>query len=134
MTWLLLSEIVYAVILILVCLRIIYDTRSHVKTLAYLLLVIFVPFFGIFFYFSFGINYQKRKIYSKKLIQDEGLRKKLQNDILKYSKNTLEQSPDIQSSKELAVLLFKDIKSPLTGNNKVKVLINGENKFPEVLK
>ena len=133
MTWLLLSEIVYVVILILVCLRIIYDTRSHVKTLAYLLLVIFVPFFGIFFYFSFGINYQKRKIYSKKLIRDEGLRKKLQNDILQYSKNTLEQSPDLQSSKELVVLLFKDIKSPLTGNNKVKVLINGENKFPEVL-
>ena len=133
MTWLLLSEIVYVAILILVCLRIIYDTRSHVKTLAYLLLVIFVPFFGIFFYFSFGINYQKRKIYTKKLVQDEGLRRKLQNDILQYSKDTFEQSPDMQSSKELAVLLFRDIKSPLTGNNKVKVLMNGENKFPEVL-
>lgn len=133
MNWLLLSEIVYAVILVLVCLRIIYDTRSHVKTLAYLLLVIFVPFFGIFFYFSFGINYQKRKIYTKKLVQDEDLRRKLQNDILQYSKNTLEQSPEIQSSRELAVLLFRDIKSPLTANNKVQVLINGENKFPEVL-
>ena len=133
MTWLLLSEIIYFLIVGLVALRIIYDTRSHVKTLAYLLLVIFVPVFGIFFYFSFGINYQKRKIYSKKLVQDEDLRRKLQNDILEYSKDTLERTPEIQSSKELAVLLFRDIKSPLTGNNKVKVLINGENKFPEVL-
>lgn len=132
MNWLLLSEIIYAVILVSVCLRIIYDTRSHVKTLAYLLLVIFVPIVGIFFYFSFGINYQKRKIYSKKLILDKDLRKKLLNDILQYSKNTLAQSPELQSIKELAVLLFRDIKSPLTGNNKVKVLINGENKFPEV--
>src|SRR5690606_35797348 len=132
MNWLLLSEIIYAVILVSVCLRIIYDTRSHVKTLAYLLLVIFVPIAGIFFYFSFGINYQKRKIYSKKLILDKDLRKKLLNDILQYSKNTLAQSPELQSIKELAVLLFRDIKSPLTGNNKVKVLINGENKFPEV--
>lgn len=133
MTWLLLSEIVYVVILILVCLRIIYDTRSHVKTLAYLLLVIFVPFLGIFFYFSFGINYQKRKIYTKKLVQDKDLSKKLQNEILQYSKDILAQSPELQSAKELAVLLFRDIKSPLTGNNKVKVLINGENKFPEVI-
>src|SRR5690606_8888397 len=39
----------------------------------------------------------------------------------------------MQSSKEFAVLLFRDIKSALTGNNKVKVLMNGENKFPEVL-
>src|SRR5690554_2241924 len=109
MTWLLLSEIIYIVIVIMVALRIIYGTRSHVKTLAYLLLVIFVPVFGIFFYFSFGINYQKRKIYTKKLIQDEDLRERLQNDILQYSKDTLEQSPEIQSNKELAVLLFRDI-------------------------
>src|SRR5690554_2290276 len=134
MTWLLLSEIIYIVIVILVCLRIIYDTRSNVKTLAYLLLVIFLPVFGIFFYFSFGINYQKRKIYSKKLVQDEKLREKLYNDILQSSRETLAQAPpDIQNSKELAVLLFRDINSPLTGNNKVKALINGENKFPEVL-
>ena len=134
MTWLLLSEIFYFIILVLVCLRIIYDSRSNVKTLAYLLLVIFLPVFGIFFYFSFGINYQKRKIYSKKLIEDEDLRKKLQDEIFQYSKNTLEQgTPEVQSSKELAVLLFRDITSPLTGDNKVKVLINGENKFPEVL-
>ncbi|HLW18693.1 MAG TPA: cardiolipin synthase [Cyclobacteriaceae bacterium] len=134
MTWLLLSEIIYIVIVILVCLRIIYDTRSNVKTLAYLLLVIFLPVFGMFFYFSFGINYQKRKIYSKKLVQDEELSKQLHKDILQSSRETLAQAPpEIQSSKELAVLLFRDIKSPLTGNNKVKVLINGENKFPEVL-
>src|SRR5690606_283662 len=75
---------------------------------------------------------QKRKIYSKKLILDKDLRKKLLNDILQYSKNILAQNPELQSIKELAVLLFRDIKSPLTGNNKVKVLINGENKFPEV--
>lgn len=134
MTWLLLSEIIYIVIVIMVALRIIYDTRSHVKTLAYLLLVIFVPVFGIFFYFSFGINYQKRKIYSKKLIDDGHLKAKLHNDMLQYSKDILTQSsPEVQSSRELAVLLFRDIKSPLTGNNKVKVLTNGEEKFPEVL-
>jgi len=134
MTWLLLSEIIYIVIVIMVALRIIDDTRSHVKTLAYLLLVIFVPVFGIFFYFSFGINYQKRKIYSKKLIDDGHLKAKLHNDMLQYSKDILTQSsPEVQSSRELAVLLFRDIKSPLTGNNKVKVLTNGEEKFPEVL-
>ena len=134
MTWLLLSEIIYIAIVVMVALRIIYDTRSHVKTLAYLLLVIFVPVFGIFFYFSFGINYQKRKIYTKKLIEDEHLRAKLYNDMLQSSKDILAQSsPEVQSSRELAVLLFRDIKSPLTGNNKVRVLNNGENKFPAVL-
>ncbi len=31
-------------------------------------------------------------------------------------------------------MLVKDTKSPLTGNNAVKILVNGEQKFPEVLK
>jgi cardiolipin synthase len=134
MNWLLISEIIYIILLVLVCLRIIYDTRSNSKSLAYLLFAIFVPIVGSIFYFSFGINYRKRKIYSKKLLHDDKLRKQLQNDILQYSQNTFSKSNDeTQSSKGLAMLLLNDIKSPLTTNNEVKLLINGENKFPAVL-
>jgi cardiolipin synthase len=35
---------------------------------------------------------------------------------------------------ELALLLLSDSMSPLTSANSVKLLINGEEKFPEVLK
>lgn len=134
MNWLLLSEVIYIILLAFVCLRIIYDTRSNSKTLAYLLFAIFVPILGIIFYFSFGINYRKRKIYSKKLLIDDKLRKQLQNDILQYSHSTFaESNNEVQSNKELALLLLNDIKSPLTPNNQVKLLINGEDKFPAVL-
>ena len=71
MNRILLAEVAYVVVLVLVCIRIIYDTRSASKTLAYLLLAIFIPFAGMIFYFLFGINYRKRIIYSKKLIADE---------------------------------------------------------------
>lgn len=134
MSWLLFYEIIYILVVILVCLRIVYDTRNNTKTLAYLLLVIFLPVIGILFYFSFGINYRKRKMYSKKLINDDNLVKKLKNDVFQYSKNTFEQNnPEVNNSQELALLLLRDGSSPLTGNNSVKLLLNGENKFPEVL-
>jgi cardiolipin synthase A/B len=134
MNWLLFSEVVYIIVLILVCLRIIYDTRSTTKTLAYLLFAIFVPVAGIIFYFSFGINYRKRKMYSKKLIRDEGFAKQLRKSIFQYSKQTFEQSgATVRSNKELALMLLKDSMSPLTSQNDVKLLVNGENKFPEVL-
>ncbi len=121
--------------MILVCLRIVYDTPNNTKTLAYLLLVIFLPLIGIIFYFSFGINYRKRKMYSKKLIRDDKLAKKLKADIFQYSKNTFEQNnAEVKRSKELALMLLWDGSSPLTANNSVKLLVNGENKFPEVLK
>lgn len=134
MNWFLLSEIVYIVIIVLVCLHIIYDTRTNTKTLAYLLLVIFLPIIGILFYFFFGTNYRKRKIYSKKLLNDDNQARKLKEEIFQYSKHTFEETaPAIQSNKKLALMLLNDSMSPLTGNNDVKLLINGESKFPAVL-
>lgn len=135
MNWLLISEIVYLLVLIVVCLRIIYDTRSNTKSLAYLLFAIFVPFFGMLFYFFFGINYRSRSMYSKKLSTNDETAKKLRDDIYHYSKQTFNQSDAaIQSNKELAIMILKDSMSPLTSNNSVKLLVNGENKFPELFK
>lgn len=135
MNWLLIYEIVYITLLVLVCLRIIYDTHDNSKTLAYLLLAIFVPVFGIIFYFSFGINYRKRKIYIRKVNEDRGLVRKLENNLIQYSKDTFSHGDEaVQSNKELAYMLVKDKQSALTANNATQLLINGEMKFPQVLK
>ncbi|SMC59394.1 cardiolipin synthase [Pedobacter nyackensis] len=134
MNWLLIAEIAYLLILGLVCLRIIYDTRSTTKTLAYLLFAVFVPFFGMIFYFFFGINYRHRKMYSKKLYENDDLAAKFKQDIIQYSAQTLqENNAKILGNKELAFMVLKDSMSPLTAKNAVKLLINGENKFPEVI-
>jgi cardiolipin synthase len=134
MNWLLISEIVYLIILFLVCLRIIYDTDSTTKTLAYLMFAVFVPVVGIIFYFSFGVNYRKNKLYDKKLVYNDDMSRRLKEDIYGYSKQTFsENDVEINSNKELAYMLLKDSLSPLTRNNSVKLLVNGENKFPEVL-
>jgi cardiolipin synthase len=135
MSWITILETLYIVILIIVCLRIILDTRSTTKSLAYLLFAIFVPFAGIIFYFLFGINYRTRIMYSKKLIENDALSERLNKQIFQYSKRTLDESnPTVQSNKELASMLLKETLSPLTANNSVKILVNGENKFPEVIR
>nr|WP_246850064.1 cardiolipin synthase [Rufibacter roseolus] len=127
-------NIVYFTVVALVCLRIIYDTGSTSKTLAYLLFTIFVPFVGIIIYFSFGINYKKRRIYSKKLVKDEIFLQKLEHRVETYSAETLAASnTQVQGYRELVKLLLNDGLSPLTGGNRVKLLLNGEEKFPEVL-
>ncbi|SIT77522.1 cardiolipin synthase [Pontibacter indicus] len=131
--WLLIGETLYLAVLVLVCLRIIYDTRSSIKTLAYLLLVIFLPVAGIFFYFSFGINYRKRSLYSKKLLQNVELMKQIRQRIITTSReNFRASSEEIQHYRPLAKLLLRDNLSPLTAGNKVKLLLNGEQKFAEV--
>jgi len=134
MSLLLASEIIYIIILLLVCFRVIFDTQNTTKTLAYLLLVIFVPIAGIIFYFSFGVNYRIRKIYNKKLISNEQLQSNLESELISYSKGVLKDGDEtIQESSKLVNLILKENLSPLTNNNDVKLLINGEAKFFEVI-
>lgn len=135
MNWILIAQIIYVILVVLVCARVVYDTQSTTKTLAYLLLVIFVPFAGIILYFSIGINYRKRKMYSKNLINNIELEEKLKELTRKTSNELLTTETDvIKNYKKLATLVINQSLSPITEYNDVKLLINGENKFPEVLK
>ena len=123
----------YLLVLVIVCIRIIYDTDSTVKTLAYLLLAIFLPLFGIFFYFSFGINYRKRELYSKKIINDDNLWNQIKENISLYSIQTYFNIPESdRPNKHLAKYLTNEM-SPLAAGNTARLLINGEEKFPAVI-
>ena len=130
----LILQITYLLALIFVCVRIIYDTRSNTKSLAYLLFAIFVPFAGMAFYLTVGVNYRNRRMYSKKLIENNEMSEKLRERVYRYSKQTLNLSDaTVQDHEELATMLLRDNLSPLTSNNAVKLMLNGENKFPDVL-
>lgn len=133
MSWYYIIGIIYIALLVLVCLRVIYETRSATKTMAYLLLILFIPVIGIVFYILFGVNYWKIKLYNRKSKEDEKLLKKLRSEIRSYEKVTVSPTELPEENRELATMLKNQLKSPLTRKNKLKLLINGENKFPEVL-
>jgi len=133
LNWILILELVYLVILVFVCIRIIYDTESTVKTLAYLLLTVFLPILGILFYFAFGINYRKRELYSKKIIDDDNLWNQIKQNINSYSAQTYHTTEEgARPNRQLARYLSSQM-SPLTGGNAARLLINGEEKFPAVI-
>ena len=73
-------------------------------------------------------------MYDKKMTQDEKILSELKKDISLYNEESLQQQdlagPD---NSELATMLIRDLHSPLTRKNKVKLLVNGEEKFPEVM-
>ena len=134
MNWILLVEIAYALLVIFVMLRVLYDTRSSTKALAYILFIVFVPFVGMIFYFSVGINYRKRKLYSKKIIEDEPLRKRIRNRMNAYSESVSQSGLVANRYQNLTEYIRQAGSSPLTASNEVQLLINGEEKFPELLK
>lgn len=128
-------EIIYLIVIAIVCMRIIYDTRSPSKSLAYILSVIFIPILGILFYFTFGVNYRKRSIYSKKLLADEEKFKDFNKVIISHDDdNNITLNTDVINSEDILIkLLANDNSSPLTIGNEVKILVNGEEKFPELI-
>jgi cardiolipin synthase len=134
MHWWTLGIIVYVAILILVYIRILFETRSTTKTLAYLLLTLFVPVFGIGFYMLFGFNYWRKRRYNRKIEMGSRLQDELRKSIHEYNESFVAKKDEaLTQNVELAAMLVRDIGSPLTRNNKVKILVNGEEKFPDLL-
>src|SRR6185312_35702 len=134
MNWIALAEVLYFIIMLLVILRVLYDTRSGSKTLAYILFIILIPVVGILFYFSFGINYRKRKLYSKKLVRDKILSNKIHQRLSQYSEKVRASELFPAHFIKLTSFIEAGNKSPLTANNTVCHLVNGEQKFPVLLK
>jgi cardiolipin synthase len=134
MDWFYFIGAIYVAIVIAVCLRVIYETRSATKTMAYLLLILFIPIGGVVFYILFGINFWKTKLYSRKSLDDEKMLNRLKKEMEIYMKETISPNDlSVENNRELAVMVEKELRSPLTRRNKVTLLLNGEEKFPEVL-
>ena len=134
MNWSLLLQIAYVIIVLLVVIRVLYDTRSGTKAMAYILFIVLVPFVGMLFYFSFGINYRKNKLYSKKIVEDQVLRQKILTRIEDYSAKVFDSGLLEPNHQNLSRFIYNTSTSPLTSNNSVELLLNGEKKFPELLK
>jgi len=133
MNWYILLGAVYLSLVMFVCLRILYDIQSTSKAFAYLLVTLLLPGIGMAIYFAVGANYRKNKLYSKKIISDKNLQAEISEKIAHESeKNWDSGEAEVKSHKELARLLLHD-NSALTGNNEVRLLLNGENKFPKVI-
>lgn len=124
--------ILYFIVLVAICYRIIIDTTTSSKAIAYLLLVLTFPVLGIVFYLSFGVNYRKKKLYQKKIDIDEQAFPQLLQRINRYSFEALARNKDYLGNFYPLASLNKE-RTLLSDNNSVRLLINGEEKFKDML-
>ena len=74
-------------------------------------------------------------MYDKKIVQNKELREKTHTQIVELSKNILQKHSDILSHyKKTIHLLLHETHIPLTDNNNVTILKNGEETFPAIKK
>lgn len=126
--------IIYAGILVVVCIHIVLTTPNTGKALSYLLFALFIPLIGMGFYLIFGVNYLNKRRYGKKLQQDQLILKQIKDEVVHLDDSgSLLQEGSIGPFSELAAMLTRSLSSPLTQNNSVTLLQNGEKKFPELI-
>ena len=124
--------VLYILIVFGVCISILVNTETPSKALGYLLLVISFPVFGIILYFSVGLNYRKKELYRKKLEIDNLEFPKLEYRAATLSNETLLRNKEkIEDFFQLAN--FSRNKSFTSDNNNATLLINGEEKFPDLI-
>lgn len=133
--WWTLLKILYIAVVVIVALRIIYDTEKTGKALAFLLLVIFVPVLGIGVYLLFGVNVRKRKLFKNKSINDKEFFERLSPTTQLDDEEVLNNlPPELEVGRKIIELVKSETGSQVSNDNKVDLLINGENKFPELKK
>jgi cardiolipin synthase len=124
----------YLILIIYTIIRILLDTHSTSKTLAYIVVVLVFPIFGIILYFSFGINYRHKKKNNRMSSIYKEFTKSYTAQIKDETKEIIEQNPGVLSKYTNLIHFIHQLGIEKLSSNDYQLLINGEEKFPEVLK
>ncbi|MDY6801577.1 MAG: cardiolipin synthase [Bacteroidota bacterium] len=130
------SQVFFLIILlisILVSLVILLENRDPIRASSLILLLFILPGIGLIIYFFLGRNYRKKKMFEAKKDSDRLFIYKLKKQIRVSSEEFINKYHDVLGNKSLlAKMLLNDNYFGLTGNNHLKLLVNGEEKFPEL--
>ena len=126
--------LVYAAIVIFTIVRILLDTSTSSKSLAYVLLVLVVPVFGIIFYFSFGVNYRHRSYRLEANSAHIEVTNSYAAQISDATDRWIETDGKIPAHFKSLIAFHHQTMNAYLSENSFQLLINGEDKFPNVLK
>jgi len=122
------------VVYIAVIATILFENKNPTKTVAWVLVIVFIPLLGIILYYFFGQSFKKDN-YFKKI--DKQISKELINKWKRFNQYFEDDFKVIDSrvgyqSKVYKYLNYSFSSSPSL-NNEVELLINGEEKFPKFI-
>lgn len=118
--------VVYSIIIIITMVRVLMDNRQPAKTMAWMLVLMFIPFLGIILYIFFGQNTRKeRKIWQQSL--DQLTKRSMLEFVEQKDFNIPEEYRTISNlfMNQTLALPFK--------NNEVEIYTSGYDFFPSLL-
>lgn len=118
MSWLNFIYVVYKIIVILAVIHVILDNRQPAKTMAWTMVIYFVPVVGIVFYLFFGINTRKERY-----VSDRSMNQLTKRSMLEFAEQQDLQLPE--KHKPLIDLFINQNLSLPFKDNQVDILTDG---------
>ena len=118
MSWLNIIYVVYKIIVILAVIHVILDNRQPAKTMAWTMVIYFVPVVGIVFYLFFGINTRKERY-----VSDRSMNQLTKRSMLEFAEQQDLQLPE--KHKPLIDLFINQNLSLPFKDNQVDILTDG---------
>lgn len=103
------------------------ENRNPVKSISWVLVLLFLPVLGMFFYLLFGQDYRKKKIISKKSI-----RRVNDRPVSSFDIDNLDTSMMKDGQLNLIKLLYKNSESAGYAFNKIEILADGKSTFSAI--
>ena len=122
--------VLYYIFISVLIIAIILDNKKPEKAYAYIFLLLLFPVGGVLLYFLFGVHYQKKKLFTR-----------LRNYKNNYLKDIAESKKEddvlltaISDNLKIPTLFYNLDHALFTLNNDVRILKNGEEKFPVLIR
>lgn len=110
--------VIFGVTIVLIILVLVLENSSPVHTLAWIMVLIFIPILGFVFYLFFGRNWRKRKLFCRKELNDKDFLNILARKVPEFSPYHLEEGLEHKLHK----LLKNNSKAIITSRNKIELI------------
>jgi cardiolipin synthase len=128
--WAFYLAIAFYIIIVMVASRL-----NPVKSLSWIVVLLFLPYAGIILYLFLGQNYRKRKIYSRKGLRDLAVMDSLgKKQIIQLNNTDWRTAKGMETFKKTILLQLNNSRALLTSQNKVEVYNNGTDTFAAMKK
>ncbi len=127
-------NVAYGLTILVVVLLVVFENRSPLKSISWILIITLIPIAGVVLYFFFGQKYQKEILYSRKVAKYQRRINAISRTQLKQlsSVNMMELGNKVSTKKDIMTLLLNSDKAFLTHNTHVKILNNGSETFADL--
>ncbi len=129
-----LLKVLYIITIVFMVILVIQQRGDPMKTIAWLMVVTFIPILGIVLYFYFGKNYRKEKLFSRKELADSEQIKMLARYQPDDKADTNYWADEAVAGKShIMKMLYNSEKVLLTERNRLKILVNGKVTFEHII-